>query len=521
MNKGKGRATPWVPVGDSHRNHGNRGPHQNRQTQAPKDQWGVAKKMPTAKAQVNDKRLEASVTTKQSYLGEPPIDRELIRARYVLASSWEVYPSAIEDPAILDDIRKQHHVWIARVRDAQAWDIYSESASGLQEAVHAFNQTVHDLRLQKELLATVLVVQQSSRVTEDARISVAPNSRPKVITPLSVSSDVKRTAAKLLQSLRPHLLNSTECAMSVDSELRMRVSFGQLKVFVKHKGMNNVLTYDEFMEAAKSFSIRGGIGLVDRLDELKLPNHIIKHILALEGDDGLQLDHKTIRRTYALTLGLQRKVVYLEGCENGSFDTSRARMGTAYPTKWLNWVMATPDMGLDWGIRADAYDFESVPDGLDKLINELRLIPATYEETGDFLKPGEVRVGQAREWKDKISETRLKTTFAVEVHNTPYILEISITQTWKGLKTGDKARMAWGIQLYGKHWDSAMNQVNPHSRRKDWGEGHKNVWVGTDPDLGRRFQSFLEVVLQLQQHVEDVPPLTLEEFQDLPSVVNQ
>lgn len=81
-----------------------------------------------------------------------------------------------------------------------------------------------------------------------------------------------------------------------------------------------------------------------RLDELKLPNHIIKHFIALEGDDGLQLDHKTIRRTYALTLGLQRKVVFLEGCQNGSFDTSRARMGTAYPTKWLNWVMAAPDM---------------------------------------------------------------------------------------------------------------------------------------------------------------------------------
>ncbi|KAK4071239.1 uncharacterized protein Triagg1_6270 [Trichoderma aggressivum f. europaeum] len=521
MNKGKGRATPWVPVGDNRRNHGNNGHPQNRQTQGPKEGWVVAKKMPTAKAQVNDKRLEASLTNKESYLGEPPTDREVIRARYVLASSWEVYPSAIEDPDILDGIRKQHRVWITRVRDTQAWDIYSESASGLQEAVHAFNQTVHDLRLQKELLATVLVVQQSSRCTEDARISVAPNSRPKVITPLSGSSDIKRTAAKLLQRLRPHLLNSTECAMSVDSELRMRVSFGELKVFVKHKGMNSVLSYDGFMEAAKSFSIRGGIGLVDRLNELKLPNHIIKHFLALEGDGGLQLDHNTIKRTYALALGLQRKVVYLESCENGSFDTSRAKMGIACPTKWLNWVVATPDMGLDWGIRADAYNFESVPAGIDKLIKELRLIPATYEETGDFLKPGEVAVGQAGEWKDKILETRLKTTFAIELHGTPYILEISITQIWKGLKTRLKAKMEWGIQLYGKHWDSAMNQVNPHTRRKDWGEGHKNVWVGTDPDLGRRFQNFLEVVLQLQQHVEDVPPLTLEEFEDLPSVINQ
>ncbi|KAL7909849.1 hypothetical protein GGI35DRAFT_480083 [Trichoderma velutinum] len=517
MNKGKGRETPWVPLGDNYGNHG----HQFRHNEGSKEQWGVAKKMPTAKAQVNDRRLEASVTTKESYLGEPPTDRELIRARYVLASFWEVYPSAIEDTDILDDICKQHRVWITRVRDTKAWDIYSESASGLQEAVHALNQTVHDLRLQKELLATVLVIQKSSRATEDTRISVAPNSRPEVITPLSGSSDISRTAAKLLQALRPHLLNSTECAMSVDSELRMRVNFGRLKVFVKYKGMNNVITYDEFMDAAKSFSIRGGIGLFDRLNELKLPNRIIKHLLALEEGGGLRLDHTTIRRTYSLTLGLQRKEVYLEDCENGSFNASRAKMGTASPTKWLNWVMATPDMRLDWGIKADAYDFESVPNGIDKLINELSLIPATYEENGDFLKPGEVIVGQAGEWKDKISETRLKTTFAVELYDTPYLLEISMTQIWKGLKTRSKAKIVWGIQLYGKHWDSAMNQLNPHSRRKDWGEGQKNVWVGTDPDLGRRFQSFLEVVLQLQQHVEDVPPLTLEEDEDLPSVATE
>ncbi|UKZ52218.1 hypothetical protein TrVGV298_005993 [Trichoderma virens] len=518
MDKGKGRETSWVPRAG---NRGNHGHPQNRQNQGPREQWGVPKKMATAKAQVNDKRLEASVSNKGDFLGEPPNDRELIRARYVLASHWEVYPSEIDDPDVLNEICKQHQVWITRIEETKAWDVYSESSAGLQEAIHAINQTVHDLRLQKELLAPVLVVQKSSRVTEDTRISVKPNSRPEVMTPLSGSSDVLRTAASLLQTLRPHLINSTECAMSVDSELRMRVNFGRLKVFVRHKGIGNVLTYDECMDAAKSFSIRGGIGLHDRLNELKLPNHIIKHLLALNGDGGLRLDHKTVKRTYSLALRLQGKEVCLEDCVNGRFDVSRAKMGFACPTKWINWVMATPDMRLDWGIRADAYEFESVPAGIDKLIKELQLRPATYEEDGDFLKPGEVIVGQAEEWQGRISETRLKTTFAVELHDTPYMLEISMTQIWKGLKTNLRANVVWGIQLYGKHWDSAMNQLNPHSRRKDWGEGQRNVWVGTDPDLGKRFQSFLEVVLQLQQHVEDVPPLALEEREGPPSAANE
>ncbi|KAL7942321.1 hypothetical protein V8C42DRAFT_332002 [Trichoderma barbatum] len=468
MDKGKGRETSWVPRGGYHGNHG---PPPHRQNQGTKDQWGTAKKMPTAKAQVNDRRLEALVTTKEDYLGEPPNDRELIRARIVLASFWEVYPSAIDDTDILDDIRKEFQVWITRVEETKAWDVYSESASGLQEAIHAFNQTIHDLRLRKELLATVLVVQKSTRVTEDARISMTPNSRPEVKTRPSGSSDIPRTAAKLLQTLRPHLLNSTECAMSVASELRMRVNFGRLKVFVRHKGVGNVVTYDEFMNAAKSFSIRGGIGLFDRLNEVKLPNNIIRHLLALDGAVGLRLDHKTIRRTYSLALGLQGKEVWLEDCENGKFDISRAKMGVTCPIKWLSWVMATPDMRFDWGIRADAYEVESAPDGIDALIKELELRPAIYEENGDFLKPSEVMVGQAGEWKDKISETRLKTTFAVELHDTPYVLEISMAQIWKGLSTKSGAKIVWGIQLYGKHWDSAMNQLNPHTRRRDWGEG--------------------------------------------------
>lgn len=41
--------------------------------------------MATAKAQVNDKRLEA-VTNKESYLGEPPTDRELIRVSDAITS---------------------------------------------------------------------------------------------------------------------------------------------------------------------------------------------------------------------------------------------------------------------------------------------------------------------------------------------------------------------------------------------------------------------------------------------------
>lgn len=130
-------------------------------------------------------------------------------------------------------------------------------------------------------------------------------------------------------------------------------------------------------------------------------------------------------------------------------------------------------------------------------------------------------VGQPGEWKDEVTETRLKTSFIAEFHDTPYVLQISMTQIWKRLRTKSRAKIVWGIELYGKHWDSAMNQVDPLTQRKDWGEGYRNVWVGADPDLGKRFLSFLEVFLQLQKLVEDVPRLTDEDSEDDPSGANE
>lgn len=105
-----------------------------------------------------------------------------------------------------------------------------------------------------------------------------------------------------------------------------------------------------------------------------------------------------------------------------------------------------------------------------------------------------------RDWNDRIYLTRLKTSFIAEFQDSPYVLEISITQEWEGLKTSVKEKkIIWQMDFYGKHWDSAMNQVNPVDQRKDFGEGLKNIWVGTDPDLMKRFQIFLETFLKVQQ----------------------
>lgn len=188
----------------------------------------------------------------------------LHEARVVLPPSWLIYPSGLELPETLNDIRERYQVWIVSLESTQAFDIYSESISRLQDAVTAFNQLVHDLRLRKELLAEVLIVQHCSRADKDTRISIKLDSRPEVMTPLLGPHDIPAISAALLETLRPHLINSTECLLSLSSDLRMRVNFGILKAVRRKKEIPEVVTYDEFVEAAKTFSIRGGIGLHDR-----------------------------------------------------------------------------------------------------------------------------------------------------------------------------------------------------------------------------------------------------------------
>ncbi|KAL6858610.1 hypothetical protein J3F83DRAFT_769088 [Trichoderma novae-zelandiae] len=470
--------------------------------------------MAVPETQVNDKRLVAEVAGKGDYSDEPPADQDLIRARVVLPPDWIIYPSGIEMPETLNDIRERYQVWIVALECIKAFDIYSDSISRLQDAVTEFNQIVHDLRLRKELLAEVLTVQHCPRADKDTRISLKLMSRPEVITPLVGPYDIPGTSAALLESLRPHLINATECLMGASSDLRMRVHFGILKAVLRKREIPEVLTYDEFVEAAKTYSIRGGIGLHDRFSEIKLSNHIIQHLLALDGNGGIRLVKDTVRRAYSLTLRVDQKEVWLDNWNgDGEVALPQAKMGIAMPTSYLNWVMAAPDMRIDWGLRADEYDMESVPEDLHDLIKELKLKPARYKENGNFLRPAEVIFPRPGEWKDQIRQTRLKTSFIAEIHDTPYLLEISITQIWDKYRTKSRPRIVWGIEIYGKHWDSAMNHVDPISRRRDWGEAQRNLWVGTDPNLWKRFQSFLEVVLHVQKHVEDIPPLTEEDLE--------
>ncbi|KAK6443822.1 hypothetical protein FP744_10000070 [Trichoderma asperellum] len=501
MNRGKGRENSRPP---RHQNFQN----PNRQNEGSKKQWVSAKRMPTAKAQINDMRQVTAAVAAGDYRGKPPAGRDLIEALFVTSPDWDINASEfMADDKRMDGIRKRHQVWIVRdwPTNPSVLKIFSESVTNLQAAINTLNQTFHDERISKDLLTWVIIPQKSSRITEDTRIRLYPNERPRVSRQFTEPNDIPKTAAAILQELRPHIQAATKCLKSATCEIKMRVSFGLLCVERFKKDQANLVNWDEYVALVKDYSRRCGLPFTTRFREYRLANSFITRMLEYDSIGDLRLDHKSTRRTYTLFLTMMHgKELVVENWSNDESALSRAKLGNGYPRPYIDWIVTAPDMMLDWSLHAETWGYESVPNDLLELLKTLRHNIRYNEDENNFLLPSQVVVTKdPRDWKDQIYLTRLKTSFIAEFQDSPYVLEISMTQEWQGLKTrAPEQKVIWQMDFYGKHWDSAMNQVNPVDQRKDFGEGLRNIWVGTDPDILNRFSEFLESFLKVQQQVD-------------------
>lgn len=166
----------------------------------------------------------------------------------------------------MDDVRNRHQVWIVRdgPTSANVLKIFSESVSNLQAAINTLNQGFHDARISRDLLTWMRISQKSSRVTDDTRIRVCPDKRPRVSRWFTEPDDMPKTVAALLQELRPHIQAATKCLRSSNSEIRMRVSFGLLNVYGFRKGQKKLVNWDEYAAVVKQYSRRGGLPFTTR-----------------------------------------------------------------------------------------------------------------------------------------------------------------------------------------------------------------------------------------------------------------
>ncbi|OAQ91510.1 hypothetical protein VFPFJ_03250 [Purpureocillium lilacinum] len=459
--------------------------------------------MKTAKAEVDSQRQASVALANQEYLGHAPEDPSIIHASLVIPGN-DMLPQGLEDPDALNDIRLRYKVWITRSQP-NIFDIRGRDMRQLQEAVKELNWALHDMRLSSEALTIRFLAQKPSRDQDSAIVNVELNCRPIVKALSNTPRSVLTTALDLVDRLRTSLLPSADILRLLTTDLRMRVNFGHLQVRTRKKGLGRDMSYANFAEMIPQYSNRGGASLHTRMPAVahaaKVLHKILDPIVGLH----YPKEHAVSGRcTVALGLGDHELVA---DAKLPTKDKEQLSIPTlAKPEAWprLNWTVAAPDMPLDWNFQVDSLGYQAVvPDDLLKLMQSIVLIPNKADKgDGHSLCPPRLLNGQSA--GGQIDRTTLKTSIIVPFRNTPFVIEVSITQQWQGMKTVSEADTWWGLEFYCRGWDEAINNVSPGERRKDWGPKLERIWPGIDQSLEERFTAFLEYIVEIQAALDDV-----------------
>lgn len=134
---------------------------------------------------------------------------------------------------------------------------------------------------------------------------------------------------------------------------------------------------------------------------------------------------------------------------------------------------------------------------------KLSFRPARRSGPQDVLKQPSIEPLTLGDFGNKVTETRLRTSAIVPWKTTPYLVEIGVTTVWKGINLGIQPRVFWDVQVYGNHWESAVNRVRSDIRRKDWGPDMCDVWTGEEKTMTGRMEGFVKEMLGIQAVLEE------------------
>ncbi|KAJ6445563.1 Alternative oxidase [Purpureocillium lavendulum] len=465
---------------------------------------GFAKsgRMKTAKAEMDSRRQASEALASREYFGDAPDDPSLIHVSLVIPGN-RMLPQALEDPDALNDICVKHKLWITRPQSS-VFDLRGRDIRQLQEAVKALNWAIHDMRLSNEASTTRFLAQRLSRHGHDTVVNVELNSRPVVKAISKERPSSLATASDLSQQLSPSLVSSANILRLLTTNLRMRVNFGHLHVRTRKKGLGSNMPYPDFAAMVPQYSNRGGAGLIthftDADDAKKVLESLMDPIVGLY----YPKEHPiSARCTVTLDIGDQELVSDSKLPTHEKVRLAIPTLAKPDATPRLNWTVAAPDMTFDWNFQVDSLGpTAAVPDGLLRLMQSIVLIPnRAVTDGGLSLNPPRLLAGLS---DSRVDGTTLKSSIIVPFRNTPFAIEVGITQKWAGMKTVSTPDTWWGLEFHCPGWDEGINNVNPGERRKDWGTDLERIWPGTEQSLEDRFTSFLEHIVEIQAALGDI-----------------
>ncbi|KAK7416090.1 hypothetical protein QQX98_005418 [Neonectria punicea] len=408
-------------------------------------------------------------------------------------------PSGLSDPGVLDDIRKGHKVYIHI--ESNILDIRCDSMRRLQQALHAVNWAIHDMRLCNEHPPIHFLAQEPTSGDTNDMVRVEIGSRPRFVSQKPTLGSNHSAMDKHLHRLTTEMWSTADTLMALNKSMKMRVNFGHLDVRARNTRGRDEIPHDEFVRMLDMYSTRGGASLETKLPKATQAEHVIRYLIGPE--QGVCNSLQEVTRACEVTLVVQGQEIKADAMEPVGKKMQLSMVRAMRPEVWgrMDWTVVAPDMQYDWNLRVDAWDDVDIPAAFKNLPQEL-LLTVNKNATG-FLRIPYVDIVKLGDARGQIGQLKLKSSAIIPYKATPYVIEVSITKTWKEGNMKDNPDITWGIELHAVHWDESINHVRGGDHRKDWGQGLKHVWPGNEPDLEARFGEFLETILEIQALLDD------------------
>ncbi|KAG5744679.1 hypothetical protein H9Q69_013799 [Fusarium xylarioides] len=425
-----------------------------------------------------------------AHLGRPPPGKYLVQASLVLPGQ-HLLPVALDEPAALDDIRKNHRVYITR-DVPNVLEIHCDSIHRLQQAFKAVNWRIRDMRLSNDSSPARFLVQRPTKAAVTDMIQLKLGTRPSFLSKTSNPISNASSMDEHLPRLASDLASSAEGLMALNKTMGLRVSFGHVIIAKRPKGTEDEITFDHFTTLMNMYPSRGGASMVTRLGDAHEAEKLLQYISRPEA--GICKSMKDMRRGCEVVVVANGLQIKTEADYNPQLMQLAMVRATRPETRarW-SWTTAAPDMEHDWNIRMDAWDKVDVPTEFRDLAKRISVVFKPDE--GTILPLPNVNTSKLAIPDERFTEIQARSWAIIPFKESPYVLKINITKTLKGSRTIGEQNSTWGVELYAPHWEESLNYSS--RGRKDWGEGLENIWEEGD-DLQSRLGCFLRTIMEVQ-----------------------
>ncbi|ATY61799.1 hypothetical protein A9K55_008257 [Cordyceps militaris] len=491
-----------------------RRPHIHR---PPKDRFGCGDTMESAQRMVDIQRRNAKHLSQTEYCGAPPLGQNLVQLRLVIPGD-HLMPKALGGLGVLDDIRREHQVWITRERGSETFlDLCSKNSKSLHAALNAINGRIHHMRLSEESL-TVQYFTQLPKENAGVAIKFEIGKRPVVESTTDNARDAEYGLSRLVAHFAT-ILPSAVKSLAALPALKMQINFGYLKVLAKRKSVGNRLSCEEFESALGSYSSRGrGLSIDNEFPNVDVANIFVSSIL---NNDEIVQNKANVALKHLVQFDADKQTVTADLWEEdgvAKVASSRCTETESHPP--LDWIVSAPAIGVDWTMRVSSHP-NYTGDKNDKLLDATTKLAQSFtfkinaemhnrqpKRSGEVAKEDMQRF-QLPKWQalprgdptHVLSGFQLTSLFRLQYRDTPYEIETSITQHWARVPLSPEPdRLSWSVSVRGIHWEEALHEC----RIGESSSGEENLlrrlWPG-EGSLEERLGGFLKCVFQVQNSI--------------------